>query len=119
MPDAAVTHLGVRGKRPAPGAIGGARAQPDLRPEPLASFRDAAFEPNPPAGDDRDALAQPLGMGDDMGRKDDGRALRRFLADQMLQTSLVDRVERSEEHTSELQSLMRTSYAVFCLKNKM
>src|SRR3546814_97505 len=26
--------------------------------------------------------------------------------------------ERSEEHTSELQSLMRTSYAVFCLKKK-
>src|SRR3546814_6904530 len=25
---------------------------------------------------------------------------------------------RSEEHTSELQSLMRTSYAAFCLKNK-
>src|SRR3546814_9692256 len=25
--------------------------------------------------------------------------------------------QRSEEHTSELQSLMRTSYAVFCLKN--
>src|SRR3546814_7002631 len=25
---------------------------------------------------------------------------------------------RSEEHTSELQSLMRMSYAVFCLKNK-
>src|SRR3546814_10381944 len=27
--------------------------------------------------------------------------------------------ERSEEHTSELQSLMRTSYAVFCLKTKI
>src|SRR3546814_1967145 len=27
-------------------------------------------------------------------------------------------VERSEEHTSELQSLLRISYAVFCLKNK-
>src|SRR3546814_7627005 len=27
-------------------------------------------------------------------------------------------VLRSEEHTSELQSLMRTSYAVFCLKKK-
>src|SRR3546814_9093856 len=27
-------------------------------------------------------------------------------------------VKRSEEHTSELQSLMRLSYAVFCLKNK-
>src|SRR3546814_6052666 len=27
-------------------------------------------------------------------------------------------LDRSEEHTSELQSLMRTSYAVFCLKQK-
>src|SRR3546814_3584509 len=27
-------------------------------------------------------------------------------------------MKRSEEHTSELQSLMRTSYAVFCLKKK-
>src|SRR3546814_7921379 len=31
---------------------------------------------------------------------------------------LVSRMERSEEHTSELQSLMRISYAVFCLKQK-
>src|SRR3546814_10762100 len=31
---------------------------------------------------------------------------------------LGDRLERSEEHTSELQSLMRISYAVFCLKKK-
>src|SRR3546814_10584285 len=30
----------------------------------------------------------------------------------------MDRQQRSEEHTSELQSLMRTSYAVFCLKKK-
>src|SRR3546814_984079 len=29
-----------------------------------------------------------------------------------------DRDPRSEEHTSELQSLMRISYAVFCLKKK-
>src|SRR3546814_6780462 len=29
-----------------------------------------------------------------------------------------DRRRRSEEHTSELQSLMRISYAVFCLKKK-
>src|SRR3546814_653037 len=28
------------------------------------------------------------------------------------------RAQRSEEHTSELQSLMRNSYAVFCLKKK-
>src|SRR3546814_9892755 len=33
-----------------------------------------------------------------------------FVADQ--------RADRSEEHTSELQSLMRISYAVFCLKKK-
>src|SRR3546814_1624499 len=30
----------------------------------------------------------------------------------------VERAIRSEEHTSELQSLMRISYAVFCLKKK-
>src|SRR3546814_9461284 len=30
----------------------------------------------------------------------------------------VPAVDRSEEHTSELQSLMRISYAVFCLKKK-
>src|SRR3546814_2308031 len=32
--------------------------------------------------------------------------------------ALHDAVRRSEEHTSELQSLMRISYAVFCLKKK-
>src|SRR3546814_8231262 len=32
--------------------------------------------------------------------------------------AVVRYVERSEEHTSELQSLMRISYAVYCLKKK-
>src|SRR3546814_1160944 len=32
--------------------------------------------------------------------------------------TLAEGQVRSEEHTSELQSLMRISYAVFCLKNK-
>src|SRR3546814_9986729 len=32
---------------------------------------------------------------------------------------LFEGPERSEEHTSELQSLMRISYAVFCLKKKI
>src|SRR3546814_9870864 len=31
---------------------------------------------------------------------------------------IAERLNRSEEHTSELQSLMRISYAVFCLKKK-
>src|SRR3546814_4718382 len=33
-------------------------------------------------------------------------------------TAMIADPPRSEEHTSELQSLMRISYAVFCLKNK-
>src|SRR3546814_8916287 len=38
--------------------------------------------------------------------------------DDMTQAGLVDPTQRSEEHTSELQSLMRISYAVFCLKKQ-
>src|SRR3546814_3720576 len=36
----------------------------------------------------------------------------------LLPTCQLTFYARSEEHTSELQSLMRTSYAVFCLKKK-
>src|SRR3546814_6803007 len=39
-------------------------------------------------------------------------------ADDFLYPQAVSTVVRSEEHTSELQSLMRISYAVFCLKKK-
>src|SRR3546814_2794707 len=42
------------------------------------------------------------------GRRQGGRRLRAGATE----------VRRSEEHTSELQSLMRISYAVFCLKTK-
>src|SRR3546814_10832707 len=37
---------------------------------------------------------------------------------QQVRAAVVDVDGRSEEHTSELQSLMRISYAVFCLKKK-
>src|SRR3546814_11241356 len=37
---------------------------------------------------------------------------------ELLDPFQVDDRRRSEEHTSELQSLMRISYAVFCLKKK-
>src|SRR3546814_809743 len=46
---------------------------------------------------------------------------RRYLIVPGLRSSrihIVDTKPRSEEHTSELQSLMRISYAVFCLKKK-
>src|SRR3546814_2857882 len=53
-----------------------------------------------------------------------GRAVRQQrpadrVAAGLLQHPAADRQhQRSEEHTSELQSLMRISYAVFCLKKK-
>src|SRR3546814_1774962 len=71
-------------------------------------------------------LAEPLGRGalfgigaklarrDErvIGRKDGGHLLPLRIVPAKLSTI------RSEEHTSELQSLMRISYAVFCLKKK-
>src|SRR3546814_2639302 len=44
-------------------------------------------------------------------------ALERFELD-LVVAGLTQDTPRSEEHTSELQSLMRISYAVFCLKKK-
>src|SRR3546814_5853645 len=55
----------------------------------------------------------------------DSNAPVNFTADRIEVQDRADRVvvsgnvERSEEHTSELQSLMRISYAVFCLKKKI
>src|SRR3546814_5218475 len=60
------------------------------------------------------------GHGVDAGVVGDGVAavdrLEAFAARQRLAVALI--AARSEEHTSELQSLMRISYAVFCLKKK-
>src|SRR3546814_5606809 len=42
----------------------------------------------------------------------------RDLVAALVKAGLAERAARSEEHTSELQSLMRISYAVFCLKKK-
>src|SRR3546814_3066052 len=47
------------------------------------------------------------------------RTVINMTADPVVQTKIVKLSKRrSEEHTSELQSLMRTSYAVLCLKKK-
>src|SRR3546814_5178514 len=43
---------------------------------------------------------------------------RSVVTDRGLLPKVAERDARSEEHTSELQSLMRISYAVFCLKKK-
>src|SRR3546814_5032965 len=51
---------------------------------------------------------------------DEERALRDLGLDSLMSVELRNALvaKRSEEHTSELQSLMRISYAVFCLKKK-
>src|SRR3546814_6125424 len=51
-------------------------------------------------------------IGEDLGTVPEG-----FRAT-MANTGILSYKLRSEEHTSEHQSLMRSSYAVFCLKNK-
>src|SRR3546814_7921089 len=65
-----------------------------------------------------------IGLGDAL-RHDEGHVGRRFGERfQRQRESLLELeaegfiIDRSEEHTSELQSLMRISYAVFCLKKK-
>src|SRR3546814_3477710 len=50
---------------------------------------------------------------EDVGLADPAAALQAVAA-----WETYERLGRSEEHTSELQSLMRNSYAVFCLKKK-
>src|SRR3546814_8488594 len=51
-------------------------------------------------------------------REDEFRQVGGIDARQRLAGQRQQSVDRSEEHTSELQSLMRISYAVFCLKKK-
>src|SRR3546814_4523802 len=52
------------------------------------------------------------------GSMESERALLAHRASHDPLTAMPNRAARSEEHTSELQSLMRISYAVFCLKKK-
>src|SRR3546814_3280401 len=75
------------------------RALPLLKPGKSLSFALL------PPGEDPDSLLRGQGPA----------ALRGILE---AAQPLADLLWRSEEHTSELQSLMRTSYAVFCLKKK-
>src|SRR3546814_6301954 len=71
------------------------------------------------AGTQREARADALGH-----RHDVGRQAILLMGEEGAGTGIAalhlvqDQQQRSEEHTSELQSLMRISYAVFCLKKK-
>src|SRR3546814_3591969 len=103
--------------------------------------RLACFLSDPVTQSDDFCALQRFGQGADiavcsrnvffMGRIDPGMELRPhitcILCDPLpeqrhsgftFQHRIIDHMNRSEEHTSELQSLMRISYAVFCLKKK-
>src|SRR3546814_4127775 len=59
-------------------------------------------------------------LGDDLAMLQEGVGQADRLVEQAagVGAKVEDVAQRSEEHTSELQSLMRISYAVFCLKKK-
>src|SRR3546814_10861485 len=72
----------------------------------------------------RENLARAPGRGDEIHAQvrlalAHVQARKRLAATKRRQEAMLQRRQRrSEEHTSELQSLMRISYAVFCLKKK-
>src|SRR3546814_3547086 len=73
--------------------------------------------------DDRPGhITQVVGLAEALGWPYETKALRftplNRLSNRLLGASRLSLDTRSEEHTSELQSLMRISYAVFCLKKK-
>src|SRR3546814_6654632 len=81
---------------------------PDWPGTPLRVARLDHRHPVRPVADGGQGLGSPLGMG-----------LRRSpMVDRFRASPAARDTRRSEEHTSELQSLMRISYAVFCLKKK-
>src|SRR3546814_2661545 len=90
----------------------------DQQPLVLVPVVDRGVEHRAERGVDLDAVVEAVDEGRDLfvgglrGHADEMRARRQF-------TSIARKgPSRSEEHTSELQSLMRISYAVFCLKKK-
>src|SRR3546814_6426736 len=68
-----------------------------------------------------DVMPYVIGIADDQPHDFIRNVRHRIVADQpqrALASPFLIGEDRSEEHTSELQSLMRISYAVFCLKKK-
>src|SRR3546814_7619082 len=94
---------------------------------PAALAQTAESDPAPtetPPADPADDVAADPAVGEEVDVSIPGGAdaeivvTGRYTPNVVRATPEVVSVLRSEEHTSELQSLMRISYAVFCLKKK-
>src|SRR3546814_6285834 len=100
----------------------------DVCSSDLTVMAAAVFEALFHGDDERDFDADPgavvIWFSDDPSLNEQTRFRLGEASDRLNWSDLVvvgnsfNRERRSEEHTSELQSLMRISYAVFCLKNK-
>src|SRR3546814_3320989 len=97
-----------------PGRIAGAARQSHQ----VRSFALAAFDQVPDAQQAQHGLLAPLQGSPAAAGHQGGKIV--LLLDHRCTDGLDQpgRIARSEEHTSELQSLMRISYDVFCLKHK-
>src|SRR3546814_4256505 len=87
------------------------------RNEPILAPSEQIILARPPGG-----IVEPQperGVIERRAAQDDEAVAILFFADRLHRAGAEHgRARRSEEHTSELQSLMRISYAVFCLKKK-
>src|SRR3546814_1949173 len=101
-----------------------------VRRPPRAKRTDTHFPSTTLFRSRQDGAAARRGRGGDVGCEGDQRSRQNIGDDQIIGRAAPDRRMigprrhrerklRSEEHTSELQSLMRISYAVFCLKKKI
>src|SRR3546814_4405243 len=102
--------------------------EPRVEPQRAAAADDRGRDrqPDERRSDEKQFLAMPLTRAARRGAVGEDEPARnhpvdedaRAIAGRRRRHRRQSRVERSEEHTSELQSLMRISYAVFCLKKK-
>src|SRR3546814_5819946 len=83
--------------------------------EERAAAADARRQAAREAEAEAAAMRRDLAMVESYATEDD---LRRAYGERITLVEESLKTSRSEEHTSELQSLMRISYAVFCLKKK-
>src|SRR3546814_7086943 len=98
--------------------VEGTMRNPDVVAKTLRDFRGAGFETDARALAVSPELSS-LGILQRYAAQKESRGVGRMTTSEAHQAAVTGMLAtRSEEHTSELQSLMRISYAVFCLKKK-